>query len=152
VNSSSGNRVAANSSHSEEICSMFDRMNAASLMRFGDYLMELAAYSRELEQRRPLKCGDRCMNYKCWARELGSERLLLARSSRRRSQVATAELGGTARFRRDPPTAGIGASSFLPPVPAKVALPNRQPPFRLRGRNCQNAPLPPLPSAAEEFQ
>jgi hypothetical protein len=31
---------------------MFDRMNAASLMRFGDYLMELAACSRELEQRR----------------------------------------------------------------------------------------------------
>ena len=35
VNSSSGNKVAANSSHSEEICSMFDRINAAILMRFG---------------------------------------------------------------------------------------------------------------------
>jgi hypothetical protein len=37
-----------------------------------------------------------------------------------------------------------GASSALPPTPAKVALPKRQPPFRLGGRNWSSCPIPDL--------
>ena len=36
--------------------------------------------------------------------------------------------------------AEIGASSPLPPIPAKVALPKRQPPFRLGGRSLSSCP------------
>src|SRR4051794_25005004 len=63
LNSSSGNKVAANTSHSEEICSMFDRMNAASLMRIGNHpKMELASMLIwSLEQRHPLKYS-RCVH------------------------------------------------------------------------------------------
>jgi hypothetical protein len=40
-----------------------------------------------------------------------------------------------------PPNARNRASSSLPPIPAKVALPNRQPPFRLGGRNWSSCPI-----------
>ena len=45
------------------------------------------------------------------------------------------------RCRRRAMTA-YGASSSLPLIPAKVALPNRQPPFRLGGRNSSSCPIP----------
>src|ERR1700752_5034135 len=37
-------------------------------------------------------------------------------------------------------SSALGASSSLPPIPAKVALPNRHPPFRLGGRNWPSCP------------
>src|ERR1700719_4283433 len=45
-------------------------------------------------------------------------------------------------------TAGIGASSSLPPIPAKVASPSRQRPLRLGDGNRSSCPLRDLPGYA----